>query len=756
MASVIRKKLTVKGTVQGVGFRPFIYRVATECNLAGFIANTTNGVIIEAEGAEANVNSLIRRIVSDGPPNAQILSLDQQNLSTTGENGFSIIPSRGNGEISLMVAPDTAVCLDCLREINDPSDRRFRYPFNSCVNCGPRYTIVEDVPFDRETTSMRVFPMCKACLREYRDPDSRRFHSQTNSCRECGPRLWLADKHGNEIPCVDAALATANLLKKGKIVAIRGLGGFHLAVNAEDDDAVKLLRSRKKRPTKPFAIMSARLDNVKSYAHVTAQEEAMLESRLAPIVLLQKRKGNSIAESVAPNNSTLGVMLAYTPLHSLLLSGGFRALVMTSGNLSEEPIKCSVEDAIGNLAHIADYFLLHNREIVRRCDDSIVKFYGGNHTIMRRARGYVPRPIVLERPLKPICAYGSHLKNTICVAKGGHAYVSRYVGDLDNLETVEYLEETVAEMERLLSVRPEIIACDMHPDYASTKLASERTGLRLCKVQHHHAHIVSCAAENGVYDRIIGVAFDGAGLGDDGAVWGSEFMIADAAGYDRVAHLKYFPMPGGDAVVREPYRMAISYLFGMMGDSARALPLDVIRETDDGRLAVLLNMMRRNDNSPPTSGMGRLFDAVAAILGLCYNATFEGEGPVYLESLIERGVEDSYHFAFDNSSKCAVIDPSPVLMSILEDVRKGSEPPAISARFHNAVVRMVADICAMSREKTGLETVAVSGGVFQNTYLLERLTKSLSEHGFTVLTHKSLSPNDECISFGQAVIANER
>jgi hydrogenase maturation protein HypF len=733
-------------------------------------------VTIEAEGPKANVSRLIEKIFSDGPPNAQILSLDQQDLSATGENGFSIISSRGNGELSLMVAPDTAICLDCLREINDPSDRRFRYPFNSCVNCGPRYTIVEDVPFDRETTSMRVFPMCKACLHEYRDPNSRRFHSQTNSCWECGPRLWLADKHGKEIPCGDAALATVNLLKEGKIVAIRGLGGFHLAANAEDDVAVKLLRARKKRPTKPFAIMSARLEDIESYARVTAQERAMLESRLAPIVLLQKRKSNSIAESVALNNSTLGVMLAYTPLHSLLLSGKFRALVMTSGNLSEEPIKCSVEDAIGNLAHIADYFLLHNREIVRRCDDSIVKFYCGNHTIMRRARGYVPKPIVLERPLKPICAYGAHLKNTICVAKGSLAYVSRYVGDLDNLETVEYLEETVVEMEKLLSVRPGIVACDMHPDYASTKLARERAGVRLHEVQHHHAHIVSCAVENGVYDKVIGVAFDGAGLGVDGAVWGSEFMIADAAGYRRVAHLKYFPMPGGEAVVREPYRMAISYLFGMMGDSVRALPLDVIQKTDDARLSALLNMMRRNDNSPPTSGMGRLFDAVAAMLGLCLNATFEGEGPVYLESVAAPHVNDFYEFSLerlprgnrpiiplyqrgsdgDLCEQTLTINPEPVLEEILADIQKGVGVPVIAARFHNAVIRMVVNMCSAIRKDTGLESVALSGGVFQNTYLLERLTASLSEHAFTALTHKSLSPNDECISFGQAVIANER
>jgi hydrogenase maturation protein HypF len=756
MNQVIRKKLAVKGTVQGVGFRPFIYRIAAEGNLAGFVGNTTSGVIIEAEGTEADVREFIGKINSDGPPNAQILALEEYDIAPKGGKEFSIISSHGNGELSIMVAPDTAVCPECLREILEPSDRRFRYPFNSCVNCGPRYTIVHDIPFDRETTSMNVFPMCEACSSEYRDPRSRRFHSQTNSCRECGPHVWLTDNRGNKISCDDPIQAAAEFLKQGKIVALRGLGGFHLAVNAEDDAAVRLLRERKKRPSKPFAIMSATVEKVESYAFVTPQEKELLTSRLAPIVILKKREPNRIAESVAPGNSTLGVMVAYTPLHYLLLNGNFRALVMTSGNLSEEPIIYSIDAAMEKLADIADFFLLHNREIIRRCDDSIVKFAGGNNILMRRARGYVPRPIVLERQLKPICAYGAHLKNTICVTKNNHAYVSRYIGDLDNLESVEYLEETVAEMERLLSVHPKIIVCDMHPDYASTKLAHERVGLCLEEIQHHHAHVISCAAENGVYEKVIGVAFDGSGLGDDGAIWGSEFMAADASEYHRLAHLKYFPMPGGEAVIREPYRMAVSYLYGIMGNDIRHLPLKLIEDVGVENLSTLLNMIRRNENSPPTSGMGRLFDAVAAILGLCTTATFEGEGPILMESLLQEDIENSYEFSYENSSGCMIINPAPVLADILADMRDGMSAGGISAKFHNAVVKMVVDVCAQLRQMTGLNTVALSGGVFQNGYLVRQLTRRLPQIGFSVLTHKSLSPNDECISFGQAIIANER
>ena len=754
--NAIRKKITVKGTVQGIGFRPFIYRIASRKNLAGFVANTTNGVVIEAEGGEKNVTNLVEEIRADTPPNAEILSLDLLDLPSTGQKGFAIIPSRGNGEVSIMVSPDTAACPDCINEIFDPLDRRFGYAFNSCLDCGPRFTILHTQPFDRESTSMRDFTMCDACEREYHDPLSRRFHSQTNSCRQCGPRLWLVDNRGESVERDDPVSAAEDYLREGKVVAIRGLGGFHLAVNAEDESAVGLLRARKARPTKPFAVMSARLDDIRRYVRVSDEEAAMLASRVSPIVLLEKRGRGAIAESVAPNNSRLGVMLAYTPLHHLLLRDNFRALVMTSGNRSGEPIICSNNMAVERLAGVADFFLLHDREIVRRCDDSIVKFSGRKHIIMRRSRGYIPRPVPVGRTARAVCAYGAQLKNTVCFLEGKHAHVSGYIGDLDNLESVEYFEKTLAEMERLLTVKPEIVACDMHPDYASTRLAQERRGVKLYAIQHHHAHVVSCMAENGRTEKAIGVAFDGTGLGEDGAMWGSEFLAADAEGYTRIAHLKYFLMPGGEAVVREPWRMAVSYLYGIMRDRVGALDLDIVKNLHPRRLATLISMIRNEENCPKTSGMGRLFDAVAAMLGLCLTATYEGEGPIYLESVAAPGVRESYEFSIIDSSPCMLIDPGPVLVRILDDVRDGIGLPLISARFHNAVVNMVVEVCTRVREKTGLDTTALSGGVFQNGYLTSRLVPALGEAGFSVLTHRYLSPNDECISFGQALIANER
>ncbi len=755
-SDLIRKRLLLKGIVQGVGFRPFLYERAREHGVTGFAANTMNGLQIEAEGERENVRAFVSDVLTQPPARAEILSAEETEVLPVASDAFEISESQESGAAGPTIAPDSATCADCIAEIFDPEDRRYGYSFISCIQCGPRYSISKKPPFDRATTSMSDFRMCKHCESEYRNPGNRRFHSQTNCCPACGPRLWLADNGGREIDIGDPLAEAVHLLKEGRILAVKGLGGFHLVVNAEDERAVALLRDRKQRPAKPFAIMSAGVAEVLRYAEVSEAERAALTSPAAPIVLLKKKPHDGIAVGIAPGLDCVGVMLAYTPLHHLLLQGSFLALVMTSANRTGEPLIHRNKDAVPQLADICDYFLLHDRDIIRRCDDSILRFAGTTPIYLRHSRGLVPRPILLERNVNQILAYGAHQKNTATITAGCHAHTSRYIGDLDHLKTIDALEEACEELEESVGVIPEASACDLHPDYASTRIAEEWQKARLYRVQHHHAHALSCMAENHLLkEEVLGVVFDGAGLGPDGNIWGSEFLAVAITGFQRLAHMRYVSMPGGEAAVREPYRMALSYLFTTFGESALERAMELLPDIEPGRMGLILDIIRQQEFAPLTCGMGRLFDAVAALLGLCTRASYESEGPSYLESIAAERVSEAYEFHLDQD-EMLLVDPSPVLIGILRDIRRGIPSAVISAKFHNAVSGMILHVCTRIRTDLHLNTVVLSGGVFQNRYLLQNSVASLRASGFETFTHKYLPPNDECISLGQAIAADER
>jgi hydrogenase maturation protein HypF len=754
--NLIRKRLLLKGIVQGVGFRPFLFGKAIEHQITGFAENTMNSLHIEAEGKREKVCRFVADILTRPPSRAEILSSEELDVAPVASVVFEILESNSSGSAGLAIAPDAAICPECIQEIFDPSNRRFGYPFNSCIHCGPRYSILKTPPFDRSTTSMSDFTMCEICQTEYSSPGSRRFHSQTNSCPGCGPRIRLTDNGGREIESGDPLILAVDYLKAGKVVAVKGIGGFHLAVDAENEEAVRLLRQRKRRPRKPLAIMSAEISDILRYAEMSDAERAALTSPAAPIVLLKKRTENTIASGIAPGLNTLGVLLAYTPLHHLLLRDNFLAVVMTSANRSGEPLLYQDEDAIVQLADICDFFLLHDRDIIKRCDDSIVRFAGATPILLRRARGFVPRPIILERSISSIIAYGAHEKNTVTVTAKNLALTSRYIGDLDRLKTLDAMEEACGELQQSLGLIPEVAACDLHPDYASTKIAEERRHVRLHRQQHHHAHALSCMAENHLLDReVLSVVFDGAGLGIDGNIWGSEFLAVRTSSVQRLAHMRYVRMPGGEAAVREPYRMAVSYLYSLYGNDALEMAREFFPDIHPGKIALLVDIIRNEEYAPLTCGMGRLFDAVAALLGLCSMATYESEGPANLESIAAEGISEAYQFQIDFDD-VSLINPAPVLIEIVHDFSAGITTQVISAKFHNAIGKMILRVCEFIRNSQRLSTIALSGGVFQNRYLLQSTLTLLTSSAFEVVTHKYLPPNDECISLGQAIGAHER
>lgn len=754
--NVVRKRLLLKGIVQGVGFRPFLFTKALEHQVTGFAENTRNSLHIEAEGKDERVSAFIKDILAGPPSRAEIFSSEEIDIKPIASDVFEILESNNTGLAGLSIASDVATCPECLQEIFDPANRRFGYPFNSCIHCGPRYSISRTPPFDRSTTSMSDFPMCEKCQTEYSSPGSRRFHSQTNSCPDCGPQIWLTDNRGRKIEVGDPLRWTIEFLKRGKVVAVKGIGGFHLAVDAENEDAIRLLRRRKQRERKPLAIMSAEIEDILHYAEASDVERAAIMSSAAPIVLLKKRTANTIASSVAPGLNTFGVLLAYTPLHRLLLRGNFLALVMTSANRTGEPLLYRNEEAIAELADICDFLLLHDREIVRSCDDSIVRFAGATRTFLRRSRGFVPGPIILERQVPSVIAYGAHEKNTVSVTTENLALTSRYIGDLDRLKTLEAMEETCGELKQALGVKPEVAACDLHPEYASTRVAEKERHLRVHRQQHHHAHALSCMVENHLLEKeILAVIFDGAGLGIDGNIWGSEFFAVRTSGFQRLAHMKYVRMPGGEAAVREPYRMAVSYLYSLYGNDPSEKVKELFPDLDPGKIPLVVDVIRNGEYAPLTCGMGRLFDAVAAILGLCSIASYESEGPAMLESIAADGISEAYQFQIDFDA-VLLIDPAPVLKAIINDLSFGMKREVISAKFHNAISEMILRVCEFIRSKNGLSTIVLSGGVFQNRYLLQSTLTLLASSGFEVFTHKYLPPNDECISLGQAIGAHER
>ena len=792
--SPVRRRVTVRGVVQGVGFRPHVYGLARELSLTGHVSNTDAGVVAEVEGLPDAVEAFCDRVGGQAPPLAVVQSVRHEELAPLGGAGFAITPSRGGGRARTLVSPDTATCDACLAELCDPADRRYRHPFITCTHCGPRFTITRGLPYDRANTTMAGFPLCSACAREYADPGDRRFHAQPVSCHDCGPRLWLDTGTGWSNGAPDPVTQARELLAAGAVIAVKGLGGWHLACDAADAEAVARLRHRKNRGAKPFALMAADPADAAPYALLSPAERALLTGPRRPIVLLRRRPGvGGLADAVAPGSPDLGVMLPYTPLHHLLLGlpgdpPGPRLLVMTSGNRGGEPIATGDAEARDRLAGLADAWLGHDRPIHVPCDDSVVRVCDGAELPVRRSRGYAPLPVALPFPVRPALAAGGDLKNAFCLGEGRQAWLSAHVGDMDDLATLTAFEHAQRQLAGITKVAPRLLAADRHPGYRSVRWArAAAAGRPLRQVQHHHAHVAAALAENGLDGSrpVIGVAFDGTGYGDDGAVWGGEFLLADYDGYRRAAHLAYVPLPGGDAAVRRPYRMAVAHLraAGLPRDPA----LPCCAACPDDELALLERQLERGLNCVPTSSMGRLFDAVAALVGVRQRTQYEAQAAVELEAAAcaAAGPDGAapaelgaYTFGLrdrEPPDRCAepapggstartpergpgplLLDPAPVLSAVVADLRAGVAAPVIAARFHAAVADAVRRVCVLLRERTGLEEVALSGGVFGNALLASAAARALRGDGFTVLRHRLVPPNDGGLALGQLAVAARR
>jgi len=748
----VLKHITVQGVVQGVGFRPFIYRIAREHGLSGWVINTSSAVEIEVEGEKGDVERFVGRIVSDAPPRARIEAVLAADGKPSGYHAFEIRESRPDSGYQL-VSPDIATCPDCVGELLDPADRRYRYPFTNCTNCGPRFTIIKDIPYDRPNTTMAPFHMCERCRREYDNPLDRRFHAQPNACPACGPKVWLADGAGRPVPCGDPITETAGLLAKGAVAAVKGLGGFQLACDATHAGVVKILRERKKRPHKPFAVMMRDMEEVLAHCLVDEDEARLLAAPEAPIVLLRWREGSTICRLVAPGNRYLGVMLPCTPMHHLLVRDFAGPLVMTSGNLSEEPIAKDNDEAVRRLGGLADYFLFHDREIHSRYDDSVCLVVQGSPAPIRRARSYAPYPVKLPFKTNGVLAVGAEEKNTFCLTRDEFAFVSQHIGDLENLETLDHFADTVELYKKLFRISPEIIAHDLHPDYLSTRYARKEEGRhRLVGVQHHHAHVASCMAERGLTGPVIGVAFDGSGFGPDGTVWGGEFLVASYGGFERAAHLEPMPLPGGEVSIRKPYRLAFAYLAALGAETGDLPSLLAIPEEER---AVIATQIARRINTPLTSSAGRLFDAVSALLNVVRTITFEGQAAVGLEmAAAAGGPGNPYPFSFEERDGPSLIRLGDLLIAICHDLRSGVPLPEIAFRFHLTVARIVRDVAAVLASRTGIKNVVLSGGCFQNRLLVGLASNLLKEAGLICFTHGQVPCNDGGISLGQAVVAH--
>jgi hydrogenase maturation protein HypF len=748
----------VRGVVQGVGFRPFVYRLAQEEELAGSIGNDTDGVTIEIEGPEASVDAFLKRLRSEMPPLARIDAIAVRELAATGEGGFRIVASEVLGRVRTGIPADAATCADCLRELLDPKDRRYRYPFLNCTNCGPRYTITRRIPYDRPQTSMARFTMCAACQAEYDDPANRRFHAQPNACWGCGPSVRLLSCDGSAIEVEDPVIACIDRLAAGEIMAIKGIGGFHLSVDATNEDAVRRLRERKHRYGKPLGVMVRDVAAAREICELTAEEEALIQTSARPIVLVRKRKGNGIAESVAPGIPWLGIFLPYAPLqHLLFASGQVRALVMTSANLSEEPIAIDNDEALARLGAIADAFLMHDREILQRCDDSVAALVDGTPQLLRRARGFVPLAVPLPIEAPPLLAVGGNLKNVLALARGRFVYQSQHLGDLENVTGLDFFRESLDHLMRTFEIEPEAVVHDMHPGYLSTawarQWAAER-GLKLIAVQHHHAHVAGCMAEHGLTGAAIGLALDGTGYGTDGKIWGGEVLISRLDGFERSAHLEYVPMPGGDAAVREPWRMALGALrtAGIDVGSDEILKLLGAPENE---VRVLERMIERGVNTPLTSSCGRLFDAAASLILGRRRVDYEAQSAIELEGLAvnepDRLDETDYvPQLFDGEP--TVLKTEGLWHALIDDIGRGVNRPTIAARFHAGVAKGFICAATNAREKTGISRVVLSGGCMHNRRLARLLRAELEEEGFEVFMHRQVSPGDGGLSYGQAVV----
>ncbi len=754
----LRLAVRVEGIVQGVGFRPFVHQLATRLGLAGRVGNDPAGVFIEVEGTLAALRAFLGRLEADAPVLALIEAVEARPLPVRGEAGFTIVPSQATGERQALVSPDTATCADCLAELFDPSDRRYLYPFINCTQCGPRFTIVRDVPYDRANTTMAGFAMCPDCQQEYDDPSDRRFHAQPTCCPACGPTLRLLGEGGQELVAAGATgplEGAVELLRAGKVVAIKGLGGYHLACLASSGPATAALRARKHREDKPFALMVADLKAARSLCRVGEDEARLLESPRRPVVLLGRQEPpGTVAPSVAPGNRYLGLMLPYTPLHHLICRQLGEPFVLTSGNVSDEPIAYEDADAVARLAGIADAFLAHDRPIHVRTDDSVARLVRGRQSLVRRSRGFVPQPLLVRHHCpRPVLACGAELKNTFCLAKGNRAFLSHHIGDLEDYETLRSFKQGVEHFCRLFDVRPEVVAHDLHPEYLSTKYALDLDGVERLGVQHHHAHIASCLVDNDEAGPVIGVAFDGLGFGADGALWGGEFLVADLVGYQRVGHFQAVPMPGGTAAIKEPWRMAASYLDAAFDGQ---VPDDLsLARRHPGQWQAVVALARSGQASPLTSSVGRLFDAVSAIVGLRDAVNYEGQAAVELEQLADPQEPSGYPVPLSEGQPFQVMGKE-LVRAVALDLAAGTRPSVVSARFHNAVVGAVAAACQRAREASGLSQVALSGGVFQNVLLAERTAAALEEAGFQVLMHSRAPANDGGVSLGQAAVAAAR
>ncbi|GAA1504848.1 carbamoyltransferase HypF [Streptomyces albidochromogenes] len=780
--TVERRRVTVRGVVQGVGFRPFLYALATELELTGHVTNTREGVVAEVQGAPSAVARFCAAISTQAPPLARVDSVDHHEVPATGGAGFAIVASRTDGTARTLVPPDTATCADCLTELADPADRRHRHPFINCTHCGPRFTIVTGLPYDRAQTAMADFPMCPDCAREYADPADRRFHAQPVACPHCGPRLrLLAPRPGHgplprPVTGKDPIAEARALLSRGAVLAVKGLGGYHLACDATDPAAVALLRRRKARGDKPFAVMARSTADIEHLVRLGPEERLLLTGAVRPIVLLRRRQDADapdsmtprLADEVAPGSPDLGVMLPYTPLHHLLLGlpgdsgpGGTRLLVMTSGNVAGEPIVTDDDEALDRLAHLADAWLTHDRRVHVPCDDSVVRVCDGQPLTVRRARGHAPLPLRLPFPVRPALAVGGDLKNTFCLAEGRTAWLSAHIGDMDDLATQQAFERAEQHLESITGVSPEVLAADRHPGYRSGRWASRHAaGRPVVRVQHHHAHVAAVMAEHGLDGGrpVIGVAFDGTGYGDDGAVWGGEFLLADYDSADRFGHLAYVPLPGGDAAVHRPYRMALAHLRAAGIPWSDDLPCVTACPPDERR--VLNRQLERGLNCVGTSSMGRLFDAVSSLAGICHRAGYEAQAAIALEAAALSDPDPGgvgYAFAVrpgaPGDDVTVRADPGPVLAAAVDDVRAGAAPALVAARFHRAVAALVHRVCVMARERRGLDTVVLTGGVFANTLLSSACARALRDDRFTVLRPHQVPPNDGGLALGQLLVA---
>lgn len=751
-----RARLKVSGTVQGVGFRPFLHNLASRHALAGFVRNDADGVTAEVEGAGGDVDAFICALDARPPVLARVERIEVAWVELRHERAFRIVESDSTGRPNAQVAADSATCEECLSELWDPSDRRFRYPFVNCTNCGPRFSIVRDVPYDRRYTTMAGFEMCEECVREYGDPADRRYHAQPLCCPACGPTLRLVRAPRVQAEPIRAATL---LLRQGAVLAVKGLGGYHLAALASDRDAVERLRSRKHREDKPFAVMVADLTAARRLCSTTEPEEAMLSGRQRPIVLCARRVDAPVAPAVAPCSDRLGLMLPYSGLHHLLCDGVDGPMVLTSGNVSDEPIAYRDEEAIARLAGIADAFLSHDRAIQVRTDDSVLRSFRGRPLPLRRSRGFVPEGLPLPVPAaRPLLACGAELKHTFCLAKARTAYVSQHIGDLENAETFGAFLEGVGHFRRLFDVEPALVAYDLHPDYLSSKHALGLEGVDLVGVAHHHAHVASCLADNAVSGPAVGVAFDGLGLGMDGTLWGGEFLVADLTGFRRAAHLEAVPMPGGAKAIKEPWRMAAAFLARLAETAPERGGSTAVAERHPRRWEAVTTVALRGPNAPLTSSAGRLFDAVAAITGVRDSINYEGQAAIELEHAADPSELGTYDidyeaWTYDTEGSPLVVRTLPLVAAILDDMSTGTGVRALSARFHNTLAELVASVAALVAAGEGLDTVALSGGVFQNALLLERTVTGLERRGLRVLVHREVPPNDGGISYGQAVIA---